>query len=259
MAAGTKRKRKARRPRKGAPVPSVTVDGIPLMTALLRQIDAGGGVDGSGAYTATYAMLAMPRRPGRVGTIRYTKKPAGDGSTIAMTMEDGQCRGCVQKVSAVMHCNTGRLSTPVRWECTEEMFRGDTPVPGTKIAKSATVRDGTLTVAGAAASRTQKIGDAYTVNWALFDAVGRLPRETFEPVRFVLLDHFDQYKPNQAVHYRNSLKVALKTGPVMLHLYDHFGCGNLPWTYFVNDGGIMVLAVAGLEAYGLAGITGGSA
>ena len=90
---------------------------------------------------------------------------------------------------------------------------------------------------------------AYAVNWALFEAVGRLPREEFEPLRFTMLDHFDQLKPGQVLSYRETADVSLGGRSVRLHAYDHLGEGIVPWIYWVDDEGRLLFAVSGLEAY----------
>ena len=40
-----------------------------------------------------------------------------------------------------------------------------------------------------------------TINWLLFEAVGRLPHEAFPPLRFTLVDNFDQLKPGHWLDY----------------------------------------------------------
>ena len=49
--------------------------------------------------------------------------------------------------------------------------------------------------------------------------------------------------------YRLSADVLLAGQPVRLHAYDHLGEGIVPWIYWVDDRGRLLLAVSGLEAY----------
>ena len=133
---GRARKRRAT---KGAPVPTVSVDGIEVLAGLLKQIVSGGAIGNRTDHSLTYGMFAVPTRPGRVGTLRIEKRVAGDGMVLKLTMSDGQCRTCVQKVNATMRCRNDRLSTPLEWSLSEEMFMDGRPVPLTKISKTASV------------------------------------------------------------------------------------------------------------------------
>lgn len=245
---GRARKRRAT---KGAPVPTVSVDGIEVLPGLLKQVVSGGAIGNRTDHCLTYGMFAVPTKAGRPGTLRIEKRMEGDGIVLKLTMSDGQCRTCIQKVNATMRCRNDRLSTPLEWNVSEEMFMDGRPVPFTKISKTASVNRRAAEISDVSGTQKIDLPGAYTINWALFDAVGRLPRRRSDPVEFDMIDHFDQFKPGNKLHYRSTQEVTLKDGKTTLHLFDHFGFGIVPWTYFVDDNGVMVLALGGLEAYGL--------
>ena len=244
---------KKRKPRqKGAPVPMVSIDGIELLPSLLQKVTGGGNVNGRGNCDLTYGMFSIPGgRAGQIGTMRMRRRTGEKGCVLKIEMTDGQCRGCAQLLNATIHCKEDDLSTPLKWEIAEEMFEGKKAVPHTKISKSGSVQDATINVVDKTGTQKIKVSGAYTINWALFDAVGRLPRRKFKPIEFDMIDHFDQLKPDNKLYYRTSQKVRFSDGEITVHMFDHFGFGIVPWTYFVNDNGLMVLAAGGLEAYGL--------
>ncbi|MHC4202217.1 MAG: hypothetical protein ACYSU0_19675 [Planctomycetota bacterium] len=240
-----------RRARKGAPVPTVSVDGIEVPAGLLKLVVSGGTIGNRTDHSLTYGMFAVPTGVGRPGTLRIQKRTKGENIVLKLSMSDGQCRTCVQKVNATMRCRNDRLSTPLKWSVSAEMFMAGRPVPLTKITKTASVNRGAAEISDVSGTRKIDLPGAYTINWALFDAVGRLPRKRFDPIEFDMIDHFDQLKPASKLHFRSTREVTLKDGKTTLHLFDHFGFGIVPWTYFVDDNGVMVLALGGLEAYGL--------
>jgi hypothetical protein len=90
-----------------------------------------------------------------------------------------------------------------------------------------------------------------------------------------MLDHLDEPKPNQSLSYRETADVLLSgrhltkrraahldkrqarkparslrgTQPVRLHAFEQLGDGIVPWIYWVDDRGRLLVAVSGLEAY----------
>lgn len=250
MAKKAAEKAERKRPVKGAPIPTVSIDGIEVVPALLQQV-VPSTVNGQADCVLTYGMFSVCHGNAKLGAFRLQKQIQDDGIVLKLAMDDGQCKGFTQKVNATMHCRKDRLSTPVRWDYAEEMVGQDKPVPFTKIGKSGVADGRKVTIEDKTGRQEVAVSDAYTINWALYDAVGRLPREKFDPLEFDLIDHFDQLKPKNRLCYRSTQEVALGKGKTTLHLFDHFGFGNLPWTYFVDDNGVVVIALAGLEAYGL--------
>jgi len=250
MAKKPAKKARKKRPPKGAPIPMVSIDGIEVTPTLLKQV-VPSTVDGKADCTLTYGMFAVCRGRQQLGTFKLRKQVKDDGIVLKLTMDDGQCKGFTQKVNATMHCKKDRLSTPRRWSYAEEMVGQGRPVALTKIGKTGVAKEKKITIEDQIGKQEIAVPNPYTLNWALYDAVGRLPRKKFNPLEFDLIDHFDQLKPKNKLYYRSTQDVALGKGMTKLHLFDHFGFGNLPWTYFVDDNGVVVIALAGLEAYGL--------
>lgn len=227
------------------------LDVLPLPAALLGKVAGASGIDSSGPWNATYGMFSATRRLGQHGTMEIRRRTEADGAALTLKMLDGQCPPYTQKVDALIHCKADTLSTPTKWRVTEEMFGGDRPVALTKISKSAVAKNGRIEITDTSGTQTIAVKGPYTINWALYDAAGRLGRKDFKPVRFDLIDHFDQFKGDQEIRYRASKKVKLGRSQVMLHAFDHVGFGIVPWTYYLSDGGLVVLAVGGLEIYAL--------
>ncbi|NOZ22836.1 MAG: hypothetical protein GXP25_17300 [Planctomycetes bacterium] len=224
-----------------------------------------------------YTLGSVRRGPGhRTGTVRLRRQAAGDGATLTVNYEKPQAGKTTYRLTAELHCRTDALSTPTRWTCQSVAVDADgKPVPNTSLKKSAEATEGVIVITDGKRERRIPVGSAYTTNWSLFDAVQRLPRRAFDPIRFTLIDNLDQVKPDHTLSFRTSDEVVLgekrvrqkkvvelekgrirktrwaKTGgrPVRLHAYDHLGEGVVPEVYWVDDPGRLLFMVAGLEAY----------
>jgi hypothetical protein len=156
-----------------------------------------------------------------------------------------------QTISAKIHLAADSpLSTPEDWSFVARVL--DTEgrlIDNTQIKKSIHMRDGVLTIDDASGQKTTPIRGDYTLNWALFDAVQRQPAEAFEPIRFTLIDHFDQVKPNHTLSFRTSTDVTIHGKAQTLRAYDQLGEGIVPWVWWVDRQGRLLAAVSGLEIY----------
>ncbi|HUT13007.1 MAG TPA: hypothetical protein VMY42_21100 [Thermoguttaceae bacterium] len=187
----------------------------------------------------------------RVGTLRLERKVnAGGRVTLDVRYEKGLTEGRQEVVGSMQLAGDGPLSTPVAWTFQSQVFdaAGD-PVPYTRLKKSAMAGSDAIEIRDPRQTRRLPVRGPYTLNWALFDAVGRLPREKTEPLNFTLIDHFDQLKPNQTLSFRKTTTVTVAGNPLRLHAYDQIGEGIVPWVYWVDNQGRLLLAVSGLEGY----------
>jgi len=175
----------------------------------------------------------------RMGSLALRRKAAADGgSVLGINYEKRVVPDMVQRVTAELTCRQDELATPVR--CTFSSQISDSagsPVPNTPLEKSAAFEDRQIEITDGPHRRRIAVSPPYTVHWALFEAVGRLPREPFEPIRFNMLDHFDQLKTGQVLSYRQSVEALVGDELLPLHAYDHLGEGIVPWIYWVDEAG----------------------
>jgi len=233
--------------------------------------------DPNGDWEQAYGIYSLGRGCLRVGGLHIRRHKAGrKRAVVRLDCARDLPGNCRQKVTAEIECRADPLATPTAWTFTSQI-QDDSgqPIEHTPLAKSATGKKREIVIADDTQSRRIPVAAPYTLNWALFDAVQRLPREAFDPIQFTMLDHFDQVKPNQTLSYRKSAEVmlgrkrvqqhhyeqlekgrirkttwALDGGrPARLHAYDHLGDGVLPWVYWVDDAGRLLFAVGGIEAY----------
>ncbi len=194
----------------------------------------------------------LDRRVGPDGSVtlhvRHEKQLAGSpGAVPAARARPYRALEAVLRLDA----GAGPLSTPRQWSFQTQVFdETGQPIPEAGLQRRVLVEGGALRVTtGDAAQRSAPLPGKYTVNWALFDAVGRLPRGPFEPIRFTLVDHFDQVKPEQTLVFRRGIDTPIGGKTVRLWGYDQTGRGVMPWTYWVDQQGRTVLVQSGLETY----------
>ena len=87
------------------------------------------------------------------------------------------------------------------------------------------------------------------VNWGVFDAVQRLESKLEVPLTFDMLEDFDLHKPGQTLRSGGALTVEFAGESVRLHSFLQTGWGILPWEYWLNEQGRLVLAVGGFKGY----------
>ncbi len=233
--------------------------------------------DPAGDWALTYRILTLNTRGATTGRLRIDRRAQRGGALMKLHIE--RPIGVGRRVtSAEILCRGDALATPVRWSFTSESIaRGGQPIAHTRLNKAGVTEGAGVNVVDNGRRSRIAVAGPWAINWALFEAVPRLPREPFDPIRFTLLDHFDQIKRNQVLSYRGSTTVRLgarrvrkqhwvplekgrirKTrwaleggGQVRVHAYDHLGDGIVPWVYWVDEQGRLLFAISGLEGYAL--------
>lgn len=209
-----------------------------------------GRFDPNGAWQSEYGVYTLAGQGALAGKLRINHKPISDNSLVLNIAYEKSLPGHSQQIAAELHCRCDQLSTPLRWTLTSQIRdRVGNPIRNTKLKQSAVAEKGYIEIDDGRSKRRIDVESGYTINWALFDAVQRLPRRKFEPLRFTMLDHFDQVKAGQSISYRETIDVMLGGRAVRLHGFDHLGEGIVPWVYWVDDRGRLLFAVSGLEGY----------
>ena len=237
-----------------------------------------GKFDPQGDWELHYGVRTIGRGDGaRVGSLRLRRRARADGGAVLrVEYRKAFPGGAAGEQRGEIECRGDALSTPVAWRLeTRSLDPEGKAVPRTRIEKRAAAKEGFIEVRDPRSRRTIPAPGAYTINWALFDAVQRLPREPFAPKRFTLLDDFDEAKAGQTLSFRKSVEVAvggeavvtyrerrLEKGtirsprwgrrgaqPLRLHGYDLVGPGQVPVVYWVDEQGRLLFVISGIEAY----------
>lgn len=207
--------------------------------------------DPAGSWQHRYGVYSAAGKLSQVGELRLERQVQASGRVLLDMRYQKSLSGGRQTISAKIHLAADSpLSTPEDWSFVARVMgpEGRT-IENTQIKKSIRVQEGVLKIDDASGQRIEPVRGNYTLNWALFDAIGRLPAEIFDPIRFTLVDHFDQVKPNHTLRFRASTDVTIRGKPQTLRAYDQVGEGIVPWVWWVDQRGRLLAAVSGLEVY----------
>lgn len=220
-----------------------------------------------------YSLAAVTGIGGRLAMLKVGRKRLGaDRFTLELECLKPTHRQFVDKLTARIEARAEPLPVPEKWSWQSQIADAEGKVlPLSRLERSARLAGNVMELG----PRKLPVDGPCTVNWLLFEAVGRLPRKAFPLLQFTLLDDFDRPKPGHVLHYARSATVQLgrrevrqthveelekgrihKTAwaltegrPVPLHAYHHLGEGSVPWIYWIDDQGRLLFAVSGVEAY----------
>ena len=242
----------------------------PLTLAALEEYGAlsgfevpSGGFDPEGAWNQTYriwmvASGGLAPRPADVhyrGFLEIAREPSADGRAIALEVHQSilQQASAVHETVAKMQCAGDTLCTPRSWTLGHTVRDGRLkPMPEARVEQRGVLADGALRIDDGRGSAPRSIDlpdGPVTGNWSLFGAVGRLPRKESPAVAFTMLQELDEVKPSQRIAYRGADRHTLGGSAVRLHCYQHVGQGILPYLYYVDEQGRLLVAIGGLRAY----------
>jgi hypothetical protein len=231
-----------------------------------------GPFDAHGAWTHRYNLYNMTsqfypdfdKKVGMLptGSLKLERIPKGlGGCTLAFELAKDTAANLVQHISGKLSCAGDALSTPISWDLTETLC-----APFGSVAFQRTMRKsgkragGALEIAIDGATVRHDSPGAYSSNWALFDAVQRLPRTVETPLQFSLLDGCDALKRGHILAFRRTVNVELpvpesKKTTMILHRYDHRGSAFSPAAYWTDEQGRVVFFISGIDVWVMAPAT----
>jgi hypothetical protein len=92
------------------------------------------------------------------------------------------------------------------------------------------------------------------MNFGLFEAVQRLPKENLEPVQFTMIDDFDLLRQGYVLSLRGTEEVlfgepAPDKVPTPLYAFNQTGEGCIETVYWLDQKGRLLFVSAGIESY----------
>jgi hypothetical protein len=228
----------------------------PLTIPFLKELGAldvlrppDGALDPTGAWRHTYRLwLVQPWHSG--GALTIARKPLPEGKVeLTVHAAIAERGGFERKTHAVLTCAADALSTPLSWTLdTQALDLEGRAVARVAVKEEGTLSGGELTVRFGDQTRRTQVPTPVTSNWSLLDAVQRLPGEAAKPPEFALLEDLDLLKPEQRLTFRETTTVTLGGRPIRLRGTQQIGRGILPWQYWVDDSGRLLLAFSGVRA-----------
>jgi len=224
-----------------------------LENYLKNYIPSEKSFDPDGEWDAKYKMFSMASgRAGHAGTLSFKRKSLSKKEAfIELTIDKAGVDRYWQKIKAKMKFKTDLLSTPVKWQYEARMTdpKGEL-LKNSEIKKHAVNYGNKIDFVCNGKRKSVKTSGDVAINWLLFDAVQRMPREKNAKAKFTLIDHFDQLKPNNTISFRNKIEINVANNKKLkLYVYNQLGNGILPIVYYVNKSGRLLFVVSGVEAY----------
>jgi len=229
----------------------------PLSVEFLRELGALKGLtpppgpfDPAGAWEAGYRLWLVQRYLGG-GCMHLRREPAdGGGARLHVRLAVAEVGGYVRRTEAVLDCAADALCTPKSWKLSSvSVGLDDRPIAGTEVAETGTLAGGRIVTQFAGQRRERKLAGPVTSNFSLFEAVQRLAGEKARPLEFTMLEEMDLVKPGQRLAFREAKALELNGAKVALRGYDQLGRGVLPWQYWTDERGRLLLAFSGVRAW----------
>ena len=205
--------------------------------------------DPHGPWTHTYRLWLVQRYLSG-GALTLRREPAGESAVrLHVDFTLAERGGYARRTHAELLCANDALASPRSWTLRSEGLGLDgRPIATADVAESSTLRGGTLETRFGGRSHTRTVPTPITSNWSLLDAVQRLDGANTKPLEFAMLDEMDLLKPEQRLEFRETTTLELAGRTLRLRGYQQIGRGVLPWQYWVDDQGRLLLAFSGVRA-----------
>lgn len=208
-----------------------------------------------GSWNHSFAMYwLIPRGAIKVGEVTLVRREKNsNGFILGVQPRRFSVSGFSQFVRAELHCKNNALASPVSWVFDSKLARNahDRPYLQSGRRSTGTVRDGVLTIRDRFRTARTSLEGAYGSEWAIMEAVQRLPRERTPALDYTLIKQFGTPEPSHTLSYRDQVIVPIKDGSLKLHSYCDVGASVIPTTYWVDEHDRLVFVCTGLQVYAL--------
>jgi arylsulfatase A-like enzyme len=143
---------------------------------------------------------------------------------------------------AQIECQNDKYATPMKWQKSCRFFT--------------TVNDESMHLEeldSYTEGRLDEISNDESINFAssftLFDAIQRMSLENLTSLDFTLLDELDKVKKNHSIRFKEETTIQYADKERAVKQYLETGEGLLPWEYFVDFEGRLLLAIIGMRTY----------
>lgn len=234
-----------------------TVVGAPIEPGMLKTLGALKGFkppDGEfdpTDYTNTWSVWVSHgyRESGNevVGSLRIKRQ----GSMLTVDRKIVNDGPILHHLYAEVTIGADALSSPIEWTQTSAFTGADgKEIADLAASESARVVNGTLEVTSAGRVSKLAVPKQLTSDWSLFDAVQRLPRKIAGPGRaFGLLENLSLPLAEHRLSYRGRDASFRPDGKTGAHWFHQIGHGLLPYEYWLDDAGRLLIVATFARAY----------
>lgn len=232
-------------------------------------------IDPMGEWEQHWGVYSIGFNPVRSGSLRMHRKPEKIGTAILIIDYRKKAPGgFINHTHAELECHLDTLSTPVRWTVQYAIrTAAGQAVPNSQWNMKGHNEIGRITIEDSSGKRVLPPSGSLSTFWCLFEAVHRLPKTSFAPVKFTSLDEFDQPVAGHTLSFREDADFPInhprksKPGDMAAILkeneelkktprkrirvvgYEQAGPGILPMTYWTGEDNRLLFAIGGIEAH----------
>jgi hypothetical protein len=223
-----------------------TIVGSPLTPEMLDELGALSEMSPSpvlaaGAWTDTYRIFACHgyRESGNetVGALKIQRTPSQSGDTFVLnvTQRINNDAGIVHVLDAQITCQADRLATPIKWR-TKSTFRDASGAVVRDLGTEQTglVNSRAIEIHSNGKTRSIKTSGSFTGDWCLLEAVQRMPYTDAAPTTLDVLEEMDLLQTDQRMAYRGQDTVTVGGAAMVLHHFQQWGSGMLPYDYWLD-------------------------
>ena len=178
------------------------------------------------------------------GYLKIHRKPDANGTALmydvcqVISENDSWLHSARASITAV----NDSWGTPVTWNKSTRFHTS--PASG-----SIHLKELDSFIEGSADSDSQHSSTHFITSYTLFDAVQRMSIENVTSLDFTLLDELDKVKENHSIRFVENTSVNFAGKDRNVKVFAETGEGLLPWKYYVDEKGRLLLAISGMRAY----------
>ncbi len=238
----------------------LTIESLEQFGGLAGFAPPTGDFDPAGTWSHTFRLWMVSEKGGHSsqdihyrGLLQITRKPLIEEKAISFEVRQAYLQDThtpsVHDTQAKLLCADDALASPRRWTLRHTILDAKlVPVPQTEINQSGEIQGTAMQLSYAGHSVQRQVPERLSCNWSVWDAIQRLPR-TKTPVEFALLEELDLLKLGQRVDYCGPVEQTVNGKKVSWHCFQHVGRGLLPYHYYLDQQGRLLLAIGGERAY----------
>lgn len=181
----------------------------------------------------------MPFRgkPGETsGYLSVTRNIADHSGKVEYGVEQAisENKQWMHLTKVAIKARNNQYGTPLNWEAATEYIKA----PGKGFKEE---------VGAYQSSNLTNEKEDICLNFTLLDTVQRMKMEGVKELNFTLFDELDKEKKNHSIRYKEDTTIQIGGKTVEVHCYEQIGEGMLPWMYYVDANGRLLLAINGMR------------
>lgn len=206
-----------------------------------------------GEWANFYKIISIgPKKAVNQGALTIVRRlKDAESASFSISCVRNVIPGYFQFINAELKSELNLVSSPIWWEYSMKTASSPEAKPylGSGLTKKAVVKDRELRLTTGGKTKSVPIVSDYTCKWCLFDVIQRLPYDEAEPIKFDIIDEFDQVKKDNILSFYGKTEQIIDGKMQKLTAYLLTGRGVLPTIYFRDEYARLLFVVAGLEIY----------